>query len=72
MGLHEYTLKKIPGRPYIDNEKGLITARDPIIKKYTCIYCDNTFFKGLDGDRNSPTNRKIRQSVRRNYRPRRR
>lgn len=46
LGFHNYILKKIPGRPHID-PKGTITRRDPIIKKYTCVYCDNVYFLGL-------------------------
>ena len=47
IGLHKYTLKRIPGRPRIkDNE---IVGRDPIINKYTCIYCPAVYFVGLNG-----------------------
>ena len=46
LGFHKYILKKIPGRPHI-NPKGEIDRRDPIIKKYTCICCNDVYFIGL-------------------------
>ncbi len=52
VGLHKYNLKRVPGRPHIkDNE---IVGRDPIINKYTCIYCPATYFVGLNSKRRNP------------------
>lgn len=47
LGIHEYTIKKLPGRPHIDNATGDIISRDPIVKKYTCIYCNDSFLVGV-------------------------
>lgn len=47
IGFHKYSLKYIPGRPHINPKTGNIDRRDPIIEKYTCIYCDDTYFLGL-------------------------
>jgi len=49
IGAHKYSLKRIPGRPHIDPKTGNIDGRNPIIKKYTCIYCPDTRFVGLGG-----------------------
>ena len=48
IGIHKYHLKLIPGRPHINPQTRDIDSRDPIIKKYVCIYCDETYFIGLD------------------------
>ena len=47
IGIHKYSLKRIPGRPHIDPKSGNIDRRDPIVKKYTCVYCDDVYFIGL-------------------------
>jgi hypothetical protein len=47
VGLHNYRLKRIPGRPHIDAKTGNIDRRDPIIKKYTCGCCGDVYFVGL-------------------------
>ena len=47
IGFHEYALKRVPGRPHIKNNR--IVGRDPIIKKYSCVYCPAVYFVGLDG-----------------------
>ena len=47
IGLHKYQCKHIPGRPHINPKTGEMDRRDPIIKKYTCICCDYTYFVGL-------------------------
>ncbi len=44
VGIHKDKLQKIPGRPHI--KAGKIVARDPVIKKFTCIYCGNVHFIG--------------------------
>lgn len=46
IGFHKYKLKRISGRPHINPKTHSIDRRDPIIKKYTCIYCDETYFIG--------------------------
>ena len=45
IGIHKYRLKLVPGRPHI-GKGGNIDRRDPIVKKYICIYCDDTYFVG--------------------------
>ena len=40
IGIHKYNLTHVPGRPHIDPKTGNIDRRDPIIKKYTCVYCE--------------------------------
>ncbi len=47
IGFHKHSLKLIPGRPHINPKTGNIDKRDPIIKKYTCVYCDDVCFIGL-------------------------
>ena len=49
IGFHKYSLKCIPGRPHINSINNNIDRRDPIIKKYKCIYCPATHFIDLDG-----------------------
>ncbi len=44
IGIHKDKLSKIPGRPHIKD--GKIVSRDSIIKKFTCIHCDNVHFIG--------------------------
>ncbi len=44
VGIHKDRLTKIPGRPHI--KAGKIVSRDSIIKKFTCIHCDNVHFIG--------------------------
>ena len=48
IGIHKYKLKRIPGRPHINPKTGKIDRRDPIIKKYTCVRCNDTYFIGLN------------------------
>lgn len=39
LSFHKYRVKLIPGRPHIGSG-GNIDRRDPIIKRYICIYCE--------------------------------
>lgn len=47
IGFHQYSLRRIPGRPHINPKTGNIDRRDPIIKKYTCVFCNDVYFIGL-------------------------
>ena len=44
---YKWQIDHIIPKKYIDTETGKIDGRDPIIKKYTCIYCDDTYFIGM-------------------------
>lgn len=46
IGIHKYSLSRIPGRPHVNPKTGNIDRRDPIIKKYTCD-CGDVYFLGL-------------------------
>ncbi len=47
LGIHRCALTRVPGRPHIDWNTGLIDRRDPIISKYTCVCCGDVHFEGL-------------------------
>jgi len=59
IGWHKYSLKHIPGRPHIDPKTSNIDRRDPIIEKYTCVYCNDVYFTGL---RNKISDNKLRRT----------
>lgn len=49
VGIHKHALKRVPGRPHINPKSGDIDRRDPIIEKWTCVYCPDVYFIGLRG-----------------------
>lgn len=49
IGIHNFEVIKIHGRPHIDYQTGNIISRDRIITRFTCIYCNETCFDGLNG-----------------------
>ena len=71
IGLHRYNLSKIPGRPHINPKTGDIDRRDPIIEKYTCVYCGDVYFIGLDGGSRERQARQKRFRERMGYKGRR-
>ena len=47
LGIHNYSVSYIPGRPHINPQTGNIIGRDPIITKYTCVCCSYDYCVGL-------------------------
>ncbi len=50
LGIHKYKMKRVRGRPHINPKlegPSKIDGRDPVVKKYTCIFCGDVYFIGL-------------------------